>query len=170
MSDVEGGRRAWRARNGVEPRRYDLVWGFVNWLALFPGIGMAFAALGGRRGPRLTVDETWLVMLVCAATLCVLVVALAVRRMSGVVPGRYPRGMFGWIIFISIAAPAFAWVRLAGQLTTTGWLAIALCAAAGTLAALMLVPTRVRTARLAGPERRLADPGEPSGQTGAEAG
>jgi hypothetical protein len=88
------------------------------------------------------VDETWTWMLIAAMSMFVLVLALAARRASGVVPRRYPRTMFGLIIFVSIAAPAFAWVRLAGQISSTGWLAIAVSGGTVALAATMLIPPR----------------------------
>jgi uncharacterized membrane protein HdeD (DUF308 family) len=142
MSDVDGSRRAWRTRTGTKPGRLDFVWDFVGWFSLFPGMTMVVAAFGGRRGPHMRVDETWIWMLVSAMSMLVLVLALAARRVAGVVPRRYPRTMFGLIIFVSIAAPALAWVRLEGQISSAGWLAIAACAAIVVLASVMLIPPR----------------------------
>lgn len=142
MSDADGGRRAWRARTGTKPHRLDPVWDFVGWFALFPGVVMFVAALGGRRGPRMAVDETWIWMLAGALGMCVLVLALVIRRTSGVVPRQYPRTMFGVIIFISITANALAWVRLEGEISTTGWAAIGVSAATAALATMMLVTPR----------------------------
>lgn len=53
-------------------------------------------------------------MLVSALSMLVLVLALAARRVAGVVPKRYPRTRFRLSILVSIAAPALAWVRLGG--------------------------------------------------------
>lgn len=142
MSDVDGSRRGWRARTGAKPWRVDLVWDFVGWFSLFPGVAMVVAAFGGRRGPRMGVDETWIWMLVSAMSMLALVLALAARRVAGVVPRRYPRTMFGLVIFVSIAAPTIAWLRLEGQISPAGWVAIAACAAIIALASIMLIPPR----------------------------
>lgn len=142
MSDADGSRRAWRVRTGAKPVRLDFVWDFVGWFSLFPGVVMVFAALGGRQGPQLDVDGTWIWMLIAAMSMLVLLLALAARRVVGVLPRRYPRTMFGLIIFISIAAPALAWVRLEGQISPTGWVAIGVSAATVALASLMLIPPR----------------------------
>lgn len=142
MSDVDSSRRAWRARTGTKPGRLDIVWDFVGWFSLFPGITMVVVAFGGRRGPQMGVDETWIWMVVSAVTMLVLVLALAARRLAGVVPRRYPRTMFSMIIFVSIAAPALAWVRFEGQISSAGWLVIAVCAAIVALASVMLIPPR----------------------------
>jgi hypothetical protein len=142
VNDVDGSRRAWRARTGAKPGRVDVVWDFVDWFSLFPGVAMVVAAFGGRRSPQLGVDETWMWMLISTLIMLVLMLAVAARRVAGAVPKRYPRTLFGLIIFVSIAAPALAWVRLEGQILTTGWLAIAISAAVVTLASIMLVPPR----------------------------
>lgn len=142
MSDVDSSRRAWRARTGMRPRRLDLVWDFVGWFAMFPGVAMVVAAFGGRRGPHMGADETWIWMLIAAVTMFVLVLSLGARRVAGVVPRRYPRTMFGLIVFVSIAAPALAWVRLEGEISATGWVAMGIIAAAVALASVMLIPPR----------------------------
>jgi hypothetical protein len=141
-SDADGGRRAWRARRGAKPRRLDIIWDFVGGFSLFPGMAMVVAAFGGRRGPRMGVDETWTWMLIAAVSMFVVVLALATRRIAGVVPSRYPRTMFGLIVFVSIAAPALAWVRLEGQISSTGWVAIGVGTATVILASVMLIPPR----------------------------
>lgn len=143
MSHADGGRRAWRAHTGTRPRRLDYVWDLVSWFSLFPGVAMVFAAVGGgRRGPRMGVDETWIWMLIATAIMFLLVLALAARRASGVAPTRYPGTMFGLIIFVSIAAPAFAWIRLEGYISASGWASIVLSAATVSLATIMAVPPR----------------------------
>lgn len=105
---------------------------------------MVVAAFGGGRyaTPRMGLEETWTWMLVAAATMFALVLALAARRVAGEVPRHYPRGMFGLVIFVSIVAPAFAWVRLEGQISATGWAAIGACVGIVAISAIMLVSPR----------------------------
>jgi hypothetical protein len=142
MSDLGGGRRAWRARAGAKPTHLDLVWDFVGWFSLFPGVAMLFAAFGGGRygAQPMGVVETWIWMVAAAATMFVLVLALAVRRAKGVTPRRYPAAMFGLIIFVAVAAPTLAWVRLEGIISPLGWAAIGACVGTVALSAIMLIP------------------------------
>lgn len=61
----------------------------LRWSSLFAGVAMVFAAFGGgRRGPRMGVDETWAWMLIGALSTFVLVLAVVGRRASRVVRSR----------------------------------------------------------------------------------
>lgn len=143
-SDGES-RRAWRERTGARRRRVDPVWDFAGWFALFPGMAMIFAAVGGGRSARrwpMDADESWAWVLVGASAMFVLVAAMVIRRASGVTPSRYPGAMFITIVVVTVLTPASVWVRLGGVTTgLTGWTA-GVCVTIVVLSTFMLVPPR----------------------------
>lgn len=110
-------RRQWRAVHRPAVRRSDLIFDLASWIIPIVTVGMIFWALGGRRSPHLSVDESAIAVAVSAGLIAVMSVAIVVRLL--VKRGYAPVSMSGAILIAVVSGLAIliVWARSQGVIT-----------------------------------------------------